>query len=61
MENETQEAKKPLMKSLREAILPIKEGDGIVIRATKNAGFGLFMILFSCVSVAVLVAMCMAL
>lgn len=61
METEKQEGKKSMLNRLREAVLPIKDGDNAVVKVGKNLGFGLFLILFSCVSGAIIMAVSLAL
>lgn len=55
------EEKKSLFQSLRAAVLPIKETDNQLVKGVKNVGFGLFFILLSCVSAAIILAMSFAL
>lgn len=62
METEsTQEKKVPLLKRLRNAVFPIKETDGSVVKLGKNVGFAVFMILFVCVSFSIVIAISLAL
>jgi hypothetical protein len=56
-----EEQKKSLFQSLRAAVLPIKTTDNQFVKGAKNIGFGLFFILLSCVSAAIILAMSFAL
>ncbi len=55
------EQKKSLIRTLRAAVLPIKETDNEFVKGVKNIGFGVFLILFTCVSGAIILAMSLAL
>ncbi|RFS24746.1 hypothetical protein DVR12_05990 [Chitinophaga silvatica] len=61
LNDKIQEDSKPLLKRLREAVLPVKPGDKAFIRVTKNVGFVMFLILFSCVSLVLAAAISFAL
>lgn|GEM_PF-2690494 len=55
------EQKKSLIQTLRSAVLPIKETDNEFVKGVKNVGFGVFLIFFTCVSGAIILAMSLAL
>lgn len=61
MENQPATDKKSLIKTLRESVLPIKPGDHVVVRFGKNVGFSIFLVLFSCVSLAIVLSISLAL
>ena len=56
----TEEEKKSLIQRLRASVLPIKPTDNVVVKLGKNAGFVLFMIMFSFVSLAIVLAVTLA-
>ncbi|MBN9296022.1 MAG: hypothetical protein J0I41_03375 [Filimonas sp.] len=58
---EEQSEGKTLYNRLRENVLPLKEGDSPVIKLGKNVGFSLFLILFTCVSLTIVIAISLAL
>lgn len=57
----TTEDEKSLMAKFRRMVLPIKPGDSGFIKAGKTLGFSLFFILFSCITIAIIVAILFAL
>lgn len=57
----TPEDEQSLMTKLRKMALPIKPGDNGFIKLGKNLGFSLFLILFSCVTLAIIAAILFAL
>jgi hypothetical protein len=56
-----EEDSKPLLKRLREAVFPVKPDDKPIIKVSKNIGFAMFLILFSCVSLVLAAAISFAL
>ncbi|GEP93409.1 hypothetical protein SAMN05660909_05294 [Chitinophaga terrae (ex Kim and Jung 2007)] len=55
------EDSKPLLKRLREAVFPVKPDDKPIVKVSKNIGFAMFLILFSCVSLVLAAAISFAL
>lgn len=60
-QTQQEENSKPLLKRLREAILPIKPDDKPIVKVSKNIGFAMSLILFSCVSLVLAIAISFAL
>jgi hypothetical protein len=56
-----EEIKKPLYKKIREQIFPIKQTDNSLVKFGKNTGFILFLIMFSLVSLMIVMAIAFAL
>jgi hypothetical protein len=50
-----------VFKKIRRSVLPLKETDNAIIRLGKNAGFVAFIVLFICVSLAIIIGISLAL
>jgi len=50
-----------VLKKIRRAVLPLKETDSFIVRLGKNAGFAAFIILFICVSLAIIIGISLVL
>jgi len=50
-----------VLKKIRRAVLPLKETDNCIVRLGKNVGFVAFIILFICVSLAIVIGISLAL
>lgn len=61
MEQQPATEKKTLLRTLRESVLPVKPDDNVVVKFSKNVGFGVFLVLFSCVSLAIVLSISLAL
>ncbi|SFM91106.1 hypothetical protein SAMN05428949_1265 [Chitinophaga sp. YR627] len=61
MEQQPATEKKTLLQTLRESVLPVKPNDHVVVKFGKNIGFGVFLVLFSCVSLAIVLSISLAL